>query len=171
MKRILLIMAMGLMLLPSFGKKVIVLEVTKEGDGWQNMFNMYREVTTTYVGNQNGVPCVDLTCRGAGYTWCRASRQIGEMDFGATPGDSREVLSNQQIVNAVNELLEASETAFARNSRVTAASRKVAIQNNDKTLLCCVKATWNYNNRTATPQAKIVITIEVDDSGLLNRKI
>ena len=58
MKRFLLILAMGLMLFPSFGRKVIVLEVTKEGDGWQNLFNLYREVTTTYVGNQNGVQVI-----------------------------------------------------------------------------------------------------------------
>ena len=99
MKKFLLILAMGLMLLPSFGRKVIVLEVTKEGDGWQNLFNLYREVTTTYVGNQNGVPCVNLTCTGAGYSWCRASREIGEMNFGMSPNDARTVLSNEQIVN------------------------------------------------------------------------
>lgn len=169
MKRFLLILAMGLMLFPSFGKKIIVLEVTKEGDGWQNLFNCYREVTTTYVGNQNGVPCVNLTCMGAGFTWCRASRQIGEMDFGTVPGDLDNILGNIQIVNAINELIEASETAYARNTRASAASKKVAIRSNDKTTLYFVKATWNYNARSATPQAKIVITIEVDDSNLLGR--
>lgn len=171
MKKILLILAMGLMLFPSFGKKVIVLEVTKEGDGWQNMFNMYREVTTTYVGSQNGVPCVDLSCRGAGYTWCRASRQIGEMDFGTAPGNTCEILSNIQIVNAINNLIEESETAFARNTRASSASKKVAVRGNDKTTLYFVKATWSYNTRSAAPQAKIVITIEIDDSELLNRRI
>ncbi len=170
MKRFLLILAMGLMLFPSFGRKVIVLEVTKEGDGWQNLFNCYREVTTTYVGNQNGVPCVNLTCTGAGFSWCRASRQIGEMDFGIVREDPSVILNNEQIINAINELIEASENAFARNTRATTASKKVAIRGTDKTKLYFVKATWNYNTRSATPQAKIVITIEVDDSDMLNRR-
>ena len=171
MKKILLILAMGLMLLPSFGRKVIVLEVTKEGDGWQNLFNLYREVTTTYVGNKNGVPCVNLTCTGAGYSWCRASREIGEMNFGMSPNDARTVLSNEQIVNAINDLIEASETAFAKKTKATSASKKVAVRSNKGTSLYVVKATWNYNARSANPQAKIVITVEVDDNGLLNRRI
>lgn len=171
MKRFLLILAMGLMLFPSFGKKVIVLEVTKEGDGWQNLFNCYREVTTTYVSSSNGVPCVNLTCRGAGFTWCRASRQIGEMDFGTFHEDPGVVLSNNQIINAINELIEESETAYARNIRTSSASKKVAIRGTEKTNLYFVKATWNYTTRGATPQAKIVITIEVDDNDMLNRRI
>ena len=171
MKKILLILAMGLMLLPSFGRKVIVLEVTKEGDGWQNLFNMYREVTTTYVGNQNGVPCVNLNCMGAGYTWCRASRQIGELDFGTAPGNPSRLLSNDQIISAINDLIEASETAFARNTRSSPASKKVAIRDGNGTALYFVKATWNYNTRSARPTARIVITIEVDDNSLLPQRI
>ena len=171
MKRFLLILAMGLMLLPSFGKKVIVLEVTKEGDGWQNLFNLYREVTTSYVGNQGGVPCVNLTCMGAGYTWCRASREIGEMNYGTGNGNLNEIIGNEQIVNAINDLIEASETAYARNTRVTSASKKVAVRSNDTTTLYFVKATWNYNARGTRPTAKIVITIEKDDSGMLNQRV
>lgn len=171
MKRFLLILAMGLMLFPSFGKKVIVVEVTKSGDGWQNLFNLYREVTTTYVGNQSGVPCVNLSCMGAGYTWCRASREIGEMDYGTSPGDLNVVLGNEQIINTINELIEASETAFTRNIRASSASRKVAIRGSNKTTLYFVKATWNYDVRSARPEAKIIITIEVDDSDMLNRRV
>ena len=171
MKRFLLILAMGLMLFPSFGKKIIVLEVTKEGDGWQNLFNLYREVTTSYVGTQSGVPCVNLSCQGAGYTWCRASRQIGEMDFGSFSGDLNEILGNEQIINTVNSLIEASETAYARNTRAASASKKVAVRGNDSTTLYFIKATWNYNARGPRPTAKIVITIEVDESGMLNQRV
>ena len=171
MKRFLLILAMGMMLFPSFGKKIIVLEVTKEGDGWQNLFNLYREVTTSYVGSQNGVPCVNLTCLGAGYTWCRASREIGEMSFGSSQNDVNGILGNEQIVNAINNLIEDSETAYAHNTRVTSASKKVAVRSNDRTTLYFIKATWNYNARTARPTAKIVITIEVDDSDMLNQRV
>ena len=171
MKKFLLILAMGLMLLPSFGRKVIVLEVSKEGDGWQNLFNLYREVTTTYIGNQNGVPCVNLTCTGAGYSWCRASRQIGEMDFGTARGDLDKILGNDQIVNAINDLIEASETAFANKTKATSASKKVAVRGDKSTSLYFIKATWNYNSRSARPSAKIVITVEVDDSNILNQRV
>lgn len=171
MKRFLLILAMGLMLLPSFGRKVIVLEVTKEGDGWQNLFNLYREVTTTYVGNQNGVPCVNLNCTGAGYSWCRASREIGEMNFGMNHEEVNNILGNEQIVLAINDLIEASETAYAKNSKATSASKKVAVRGDKSTSLYFIKATWNYNARTARPEAKIVITIEIDDSEMLIRQL
>ena len=171
MKKFLLILAMGLMLLPSFGRKVIVLEVSKEGDGWQNLFNLYREVTTTYVGSQSGVPCVNLTCTGAGYSWCRASRQIGEMDFGTFHGSPDNILANEQVVNAINDLIEASETAYAKNTKATSASKKVAIRGDKGTSLYFIKATWNYNARSARPSAKIVITIEVDDSNMLNQRV
>lgn len=171
MKRFLLILAMGLMLFPSFGKKVIVVEVTKEGDGWQNLFNLYREVTTTYVGNQSGVPCVSLSCTGAGYSWCRASREIGEMNYGMDSGNLNEILGNEQIVNAINDLIEASETAYARNTRASAASKKVAVRASDKTTLYFIKATWTYNARSARPEAKILITVEVDDNDMLNQRV
>lgn len=171
MRRFLLILAMGLMLLPSFGRKVIVLEVTKEGDGWQNLFNLYREVTTTYVGNQNGVPCVNLSCTGAGYSWCRASREIGEMNYGMSNNDANNILSNEQIINAINSLIEASETAYAQNSRATSSSKKVAVQNGNKTTLYFIKASWRYDVREAHKEAKIVITIEVDDGNMLNQRV
>ena len=171
MKRFLLILALGLMLFPSFGKKVVVLEVTKEGDGWQNLFNCYREVTTTYVGEQNGVPCATLTCLGAGYTWCRASRQIGEMSFGGSTDEVHVVLGNEQIINAINSLIEESETAYARQTRTTSASKKVAVCSRNKTTLYYVKANWSYNTtRGGQPTAKITITIEVDDHSLLDRR-
>ena len=171
MKRFLLILALGLMLFPSFGKKVIVIEVTKEGDGWQNLFNCYREVTTTYVGEQNGVPCATLNCLGAGYTWCRASRQIGEMSFGRSTDDVQNVLGNEQIINAINSLIEESETAYARQTRASSASKKVAVCSRVKTTLYFVKASWNYVTRGGQPTAKIVITIEEDDRSLLNQRI
>ena len=171
MKRFLLILAMGLMLLPSFGRKIIVVEITKEGDGWQNLFNLYREVTTTYIGNQNGTPCVNLSCFGAGYTWCRASRQIGEQDYGSFSDDISTVFCNAQIVNAINELIEASEQSYSRGVRASGASKKVAVRASDKTDLYFVKATWNYGTRGGQPEAKIIVTIEVDDSSMLNRHI
>lgn len=171
MKKFLLILAMGLMLLPSFGRKIIVVEVTKEGDGWQNLFNLYREVTTTYIGDQNGTPCVNLTCQGAGYTWCRASRQIGEQDFGTGSDEINTILGNIQIVNAINELIEASEQAYSRGVRTSGASKKVAIRGVGKTNLYFVKATWNYGTRNGQPEAKITITIEVDDNSMLNSRI
>ena len=159
------------MLFPSFGKKVIVIEVTKEGDGWQNLFNCYREVTTTYVGEQNGVPCASLTCLGAGYTWCRASRQIGEMNFGVGSDEINNLLSNEQIINAINSLIEASESAFSSGSRATSASRKVAVRGVNKTELYFIKATWNYNTRSGRPEARIVISIETDESSLLGSRM
>ena len=170
MKRFLLILALGLMLLPSFGKKVIVIEVTKEGDGWQNLFNCYREVTTTYVGEQNGVPCASLTCQGAGYTWCRASREIGEMCFGNKTDNVQEVLGNEQILKAVNDLIEESEKAVKAQTKAISASKKVAVCSRGKTTLYFIKAVWDYKTCSSKSQAKIVITIEVDDSNILNRQ-
>lgn len=171
MKRFLLILALGLMLFPSFGKKVIVIEVTKEGDGWQNLFNCYREVTTTYVGEQGGAACVTLNCSGAGYTWCRASRQIGEMSFGGGSDEINNLLSNEQVINAINNLIETSETAFLNGRRTASASKKVAIRGANKTNLYFIKATWDYNSRTTRPEARVVITIETDDSSMLGNRI
>ena len=171
MKRFLIILSLFLMLFSSFGRKVIVLEVTKEGSGWQNIFNMYAEVNTTYVGDRDGVPCATLTCRGNGYSFCRASREIGVHEYFSSispTGRTVDVLSNVQIVNAINELLEASEKAFVQKGKSNSACKKVAItnQNSKKCDLYIVKAVWQYNTKNET--AKIIISIDLDESNILS---
>ncbi len=170
MKKILLIAGMVMMMFGSFAKNVIVIEVHKEGAGWQNFFNCYREVTTTFVGEQAGTPCVNLTCIGAGYNWCRASREIGVINMeGVGPSSNTQILSNTTVVNAINELIEASELAYTRGTKASSASKKVAIRNGSKTDLLFINATWNYNDSSKKTGATIRITIEMDDTSLLKR--
>lgn len=147
----------------SFGKKVVVIEVNKEGNSWQNLFNCYERVTTTFLGVNNGVTQVSLNCEGGGFNWCRASREIGSNCYD-TQGS--EVLSNPAIIRAINSLIETSEQQIQKSGHRGTASQKVAISNGRKSTLYFIKATWQYNPRNYT-EGRIVITIDTDDNGML----
>ncbi len=169
MKKLFLILGLCMvMIVPLSAKKVVVLQVTKEGDGWQNLFNLYRTVTTTFRYKVGDITYADLDCNGSGYNSCRASYQIGEQSTGSSEAD--DVLGNAQIVQAINNLIEASEVAYnSKGTLMGAKTIKVAMLRGDRTQLYYVKANWQY--RTGSdPQAKITITIETDDYSLIDRK-
>lgn len=163
MKRIIIILCLCLAVFTSFGKKVVVIEVNKEGNSWQNLFNCYERVTTTFLGVNNGVTQVSLNCEGGGFNWCRASREIGSNCYD-TQGS--EVLSNPAIIRAINSLIETSEQQIQKSGHRGTASQKVAISNGRKSTLYFIKATWQYNPRNCT-EGRIVITIDTDDNGML----
>ena len=163
MKKLFLILGLCLLAFTSFGKKVVVVEVNKIGDGWQNLFNCYNRVTTTFQGCENGVNYVTLDCTGAGYNWCRASREIGSTECSSYS----HLLNNQGIIDAINILIDSSEKSSKKGTNRGVSTQKVAVQNQGKTELYFVKATWNYNVRDLS-KASLTITIEVDDSSLLN---
>lgn len=168
MKKALLIFALCLMVFTSFGKKVIVMEVTRSGNGWQNFFNCYERVTTSLDHFDGGTAYVNLECLGAGYNFCRASRQIGEISSTAAEAN---ILSNAAIVNAVNELIEQSEAKVNTKGVYSGfLSKKVAVGNrNTAPTLYFINATWNYNRRDPS-SGNMVITIETDDSQLINSR-
>lgn len=165
MKKLFLILGLCLMVFTSFGKQVVVVEVNKAGNGWQNLFNCYNRVTTTFQGCENGVTYASLDCTGAGFNFCRASREIGTSDC----SNYSHLLNNQGIINAINVLIDASEKSAKKGTARGSSTQKVAVQNQDKTELYFVKATWNYNSRDMS-KATMTITIEVDDSSLINSR-
>lgn len=166
MKKTLLIIGLCLFALTSFGKKVVVLEVTKQGDGWQNIFNCYNRVTTVFQGCEDGITYATLECLGAGYTWCRASRDIGGHDCASSANNGMGILGNSAILDAVNSLIESSEKMAKRGTQRGASSKKVAVVNNGKSQLYFVKAAWEYKQRDLS-SARLIITIETDDNSLL----
>ena len=147
----------------SFGKKVVVIEVNKEGSSWQNLFNCYQRVTTTYLGENNGVTQVSLDCEGGGYNWCRASREIGSACYSAS---HQGLLSNPAIVRAINSLIETSEQQIPKSGYTGTASRKVSVNDGRKSTLYFIKASWQYNSRNCS-EGRIIITIETDDNDML----
>lgn len=155
---------MMIMIVPISAKKIVVVQVTKNGSGWQNLFNLYSTVRTTLQSEANGVLYVNLDCDGSGYSFCRASRNIGSIGL-----SGEDVLSNSQILQAVNNMIEGSERAYAAKGQLKGSqSQKVAIVQKDKTQMYYVKATWQYNNGSHSG-ATITITIETDDHSLLDR--
>jgi len=162
MKRIILILCLCLAVFTSFGKKVVVIEVNKDGDSWQNVFNCYQRVTTTLVGFEGETALVSLSCEGGGYSFCRASSSIGSCHFGS----SHDVLSNPAVIRAINSLIETSEQQIQKSGYRGSASQKVAINDGRKSKLYFIKATWQYNPRNYS-EGRIVITIETDDYNML----
>lgn len=169
MKKIFLILGLcTMMIAPISAKDIVVLKVTKTGDGWQNLFNLYGTVTTTYLYNQGSTRYVNLDCEGSGFNWCRASRNIGEYSTGGVDEDN--ILSNAQFVQAINDLIEASERAYASKGQLNGSKTlKIAVRRSDKSQLYFVKADWRYRTGD-NPEAKITITISTDDNSLLERR-
>ena len=163
MKRIILILCLCMAVFTSFGKKVVVIEVNKEGSSWQNLFNCYQRVTTTYLGENNGVTQVSLDCEGGGFNWCRASREIGSTCYSAPNHD---LLSNPTVIRAINSLIETSEQQIQKSGYRGTASKKVAISDGRKSTLYFIKANWQYNSRNCS-EGRIIITIETDDNDML----
>ena len=163
MKRIIIILCLCLAVCTSFGKKVVVIEVNKEGNSWQNLFNCYERVTTTYLGDHNGITQVSLNCEGGGFNWCRASREIGSNCYDT---QGTEVLSNPAIIAAVNALIEQSEQATTRGVKAGTNSRKVSVNDGQSSTLFFIKATWQYEARNYS-RGHMEITIETDDSNML----
>lgn len=163
MKRIIIILCLCLAVCTSFGKKVVVIEVNKEGNSWQNLFNCYERVTTQLVGIEDGIAQVTLDCEGGGYSFCRASREIGVC---GVAGPGTDLLNNTTIIAAVNNLIEQSEKSAKVGNRTGTASQKVAISDGHSSTLCIIKATWQYEPRNIT-RGHVTITIEIDDSNLL----
>ena len=163
MKRIIIILCLCLAVFTSFGKKVVVIQVNKEGDSWQNLFNCYERVTTNLVGIVDGVAQVTLDCEGGGYSWCRASRDIGSC---GVAGSSSDILSNPAVIDAINSLIDQSEKSAKSGSRAGTASKKVSIGDGRSSTLCFIKANWQYDSRNLSC-GQLTITIEIDDSNLL----
>lgn len=171
MKRLLFILGLSLVLLPVCNaKKVVVLEVSREGKGWQNFFNCYERVVTDFVSIENGVTYANLRCEGAGYNFCRVSRQIGEIE--STLTETQELLSNDQVIRIINDLIEQSEQAFYGGKSKGNSSKKIGIIRNNKADLYFINASWQYSDRKSSSpgNGKLIITIQSDDNSLLNRR-
>ncbi len=158
-----MILCLCLVAMTCFGKKVLVVEVNKSGEAWQNLFNCYQRVTTSFVGCENGVNMATLDCYGPGYNFCRASREIGASDCGALGGT---LLSHAGVLNAINALIATSETAANRGRYSGLATQKVSVSDGTKSQLYFVKAEWRYDSKDLH-QGTLTITIETDDSNLL----
>ncbi len=167
MKKLLFILCFCALALTSFGKKVVVIEVNKEGTGWQNFFNCYERVSTTFHGIENGTTYVTLDCLGNGFNFCRASREVGEITSGAV--SETNVLRIPAVVDAINVLIASSENVCKKGSLIGSESQKIAVRTNNKSQVYFVRATWNYKKGDYT-KGSLVITIEEDDSNLLNVK-
>lgn len=148
----------------TFGKKVVVLEVSKEGNAWQNFFNCYNRVVTSLDYTVGDVSYVTLDCTGAGYNWCRASREIGATYVNLEGND---ILGNAQIISSINSLLNISELAAQSGSTQGTSSQKVCILNGSQTQIYFVKAVWRYDPKNLS-KGNVTITIETDDSNLMN---
>lgn len=162
MKKLIIILCLCLSVFTSFAGRVVVVEVNKDGTGWQNLFNCYQRVTTVMVECGDDVTFVNLNCEGAGYNWCRASRSIGSLG-------AAEVVENARIIAAVDDLIAISETSAQSGVLRGTASKKVAVAKGPKTDLYLINTTWQYEAKDLS-KAKITITVDLDDSNLLNAR-
>lgn len=160
MKKLIIILCLCLSVFTSFAGRVVVVEVTKDGTGWQNLFNCYQRVTTELISSGDNITYVNLNCLGAGYNWCRASRSIGSLGH-------VDAVENQQIVAAIDALIAISETSAQSGVLRGTSSKKVGVTKGGKTELYLINATWQYQAKDLS-KARITITIDLDDSNLLN---
>lgn len=168
MKKLLFFLCICALALTSFGKKVVVIEVNKEGTGWQNFFNCYERVSTTFQGLENGTTYVTLDCLGNGFNYCRASREIGEISSAPTISVI-DVMRTPAVIDAVNNMIAASENVCKKGTMRGSNSQKISVKTVNSSKLYFVKATWDYKQGDPT-KGSIIITIEEDDSNLMNVK-
>lgn len=172
MKRFFTILAISLLLIPCCSaRKICVMEVDKSGGHWLNLFNLYASVRTIYQSEQNNVIYVKLACEGAGFSFCRASRQVGHMELpNCSTNTASSLLNNPQIIQAINDLIELSEQNFVKGKISGTASKKVAIVGS-KAELYFVNAEWKYQDeKSGNPgDGKVTISIIQDESNLLRR--
>lgn len=162
MKKLIIILCLCLSVFTSFAGKVVVVEVTKQGTGWQNLFNCYARVTTSLIESEDDVNYVSLLCDGAGYNWCRASRAIGSLPQGGA-------VVIDPLVNAVDAMIAFSETSAQSGVLRGSSSKKIAVPSKEGTKLYLINATWQYDAKDLS-KARITINIDLDESNLLNNR-
>ena len=162
-------MCMSLSFLALFAEnEPISIRVDRRNGGPSALVNKYRDVLYSPVEGQpyNAV----LTCEGDGYVACRVPRNHTVMTLnpsGHGLGNNHEQISagvNAQIVDAINQLIEESETEFDHGRLQGRTSKTIAVRipNTRGYNSHNIVARWNYDENG---DGTIIITIT---SGVLH---
>lgn len=130
-------MAFGLM-----AKEVPNVIVHKSNGGLQALINCYNEVIYT-PGANVGDPA-NLECQGTGWTFCRVP-SLSFTFFNPTNHSSNAV-ADKSIANAINQIIEYSESTMTRGATSGTKSVTIAVPTSTRgSESYFVKGDWQYN--------------------------
>ncbi|MBO4232444.1 MAG: hypothetical protein J5862_04325 [Bacteroidales bacterium] len=176
MKKLLKILAIGLILAPITGKAfaapekqkptVILMEVTKSNGGYWSAINLYDEINYTVENFDaaNNVIYAKLSCDGDGFSFCRAPRRAACNAATSTATDN--LINSEAIAQMVNKLIEASEQEFQTGKLSGSKTNKSIIVVSGKSKLYFGTASWQYDQNG---NGKISIRISEDPTGIASR--
>lgn len=181
MKKALIILSIGFILLPTLGKAitilkkdkplVVMMEISKSNGGYWAAVNLYANVdyhVDSYDATNN-VIYARLNCEGNGYTACRVPHQTSQSGL---PSAVIDKLGKMPIESTINRLIESSEEAVAVGTLAGSQCRKAASNQAKGAQLFDYTSTWNFD-RKGNGTMKIVfreIEQETSDALLQTKK-
>jgi len=143
MKKLFLLFSICAISLTMMAGSVPSVIVTKSHGGLTAIINLYNDVTYTPATNNS---LATLNCYGTGFSFCRIpSTALAPTSNGVV----LDANTNTQIVNAMNELIEMSETQFSQGINTGISSKTIAVASTT----CrggfdtySVKGNWNYRS-------------------------
>lgn len=153
MKKLFLLISICAFSLTMMAGSVPSVIVTKSHGGLTAIINLYNDVTYTPAINNN---LATLNCYGAGFSYCRVPSNALAPTSNGTAIDAT---TNTQIIHAMNELIEMSETQVSQGVNTGVDSRTIAVASST----CrgsydtySIKCNWTYRNSS---DGTIVLTI------------
>ena len=112
-----------------------------DGGPWA-FLNLYNDIL--YTPAQDDTHPATLDCTGSGYSACRVPRN-NALSY-ATSQIFTPTL-NPIFIDAINQIIEASEQSASRGAMHGTQSKKIAVNGNRGIETYAVKGTWDYNSR------------------------
>lgn len=141
MKKLLLLLGLCTLTLGLWAKDKPFVIVHKSNGGYLAWLNLYNDITYTPSSDPN-VPAT-LDCYGSGWSFCRVPR-ISMNDFSVISGGTNNNIANQTaVLNAINKLIEDSESQGQKGALSGTKSKTIAAANGTTYF---VKSTWAYNS-------------------------
>ncbi len=155
MKKILFILAISWMIYPLYlsatpeapdaERPVILVEVTKTNGGILSFLNLYRDVNFSVVGSTDEMIAAQLHCSGAGFSVCRAPRDVVITQNSLNSTES--FFYSETFNNVVNSLIIQSEKNIEKGIYSGTETQKIAVSQLGTTNVYYCTATWKYNQR------------------------
>ena len=140
MKRLLIFVSLISMVLGMTAREYPDVIVRKHNGGFWAIFNLYNDIVYTPADGEGGL--AELDCSGNGFSFCRVPML-------ATGGSGREdPAETQAITNAINDLIEFSETRTPSETRLANNVHSVTVaipaSGNRGPRYLQLRAVWDY---------------------------
>lgn len=160
MKKLFLLLSICAISFTMMASNVTSIIVTKSHGGLTAIFNLYNSIVYTPAQSNN---MATLNCYGSGFSFCRVPTTTLAPTNNGTAIDAN---TYAQIIHAINDLIEMSETEANNGVLNGQQSKKIAVQSTTHRGFdtYCIKGVWNYQ---ANGDGTMRFTVSTTD--ILNR--